>query len=82
MIKGDIMSEQTNCLRCGSTNLKPADFKSTGRIYSRPKDAKLITILTGGVSIDAILCFDCGHVELVMDANKAKSITKASCAQA
>jgi ribosomal protein S27E len=67
------------CLRCGSTNLTPANFESTGKIYSRPKDAKLVTILTTGVLVDAILCLDCGHIDLVVNADKARAISKASC---
>lgn len=72
------MNEEKQCLRCGGTNLQPSDLQSTGKIYSRPKDAKLVTVLTTGVPVSAILCFDCGHVELVVDADKAKSIAKAS----
>jgi hypothetical protein len=70
------ISEETKCLRCGGTNLKPAHFESTGKIYSRPKNAKLITLLTTGVLVNAILCVDCGHVELVVDTDKVKAISK------
>lgn len=77
-MKGHIMNEEKQCLRCGGTNLQPSDLQSTGKIYSRPKDAKLVTVLTTGVPVSATICFDCGHVELVVDADKAKSIAKAS----
>lgn len=72
------MSEERKCLRCGGTNLEAGEFQSTGKIYSRPKNAKLVAILTTGVPIDTIMCYDCGHVELIVDAEKAKSLTKAS----
>ncbi len=79
-MKGNIaISEEIKCLRCGSTNLKPANFESTGKIYSRPKDARLATVLTTGIIVDAILCLDCGHVDLVVNADKAKAISKAPC---
>ena len=79
-MKSDIIiSEGMKCLRCGSTNLTPANFESTGKVYSRPKDAKLVTVLTTGILINAVLCLDCGHVELVVDAEKARAISKASC---
>ncbi len=70
------MSEERTCLRCGSTNLEDGEFQSTGKIYSRPKKAKLLTLLTTGVPVDTIICLDCGHVELIVDAEKAKSLTK------
>ena len=72
------MSEERRCMRCGGTNLEAGEFQSTGKIYSRPKHARLVTLLTTGVPVDTIICLDCGHVELIVDAEKAKSITKAS----
>ncbi|HUS73411.1 MAG TPA: hypothetical protein VMY06_10130 [Sedimentisphaerales bacterium] len=65
-------------MKCGGTNLEAGEFQSTGKIYSRPKHARLVTLLTTGVPVDTIICLDCGHVELVVDAEKAKSITKKS----
>ncbi len=72
------MSEEKTCLRCGGSNLEAGEFQSTGKIYSRPKHARLVTLLTTGVPVDTIICLDCGHVELIVDAEKAKSITKVS----
>ncbi len=70
------MNEEKKCLRCGGTNLQPSDLQSTGKIYSRPKDAKLVTVLTTGVPVSALICLNCGHVELVVDAERVRSITK------
>jgi len=75
-MKGCFMNEEKKCLRCGGTNLQPGELQSTGKVYSRPKDAKLVTVLTTGAPISSIVCLDCGHVELVVDTEKAKSITK------
>lgn len=72
------MSEGRTCLRCGGSNLEDGEFQSTGKIYARPKNSKLVAVLTTGVPIDTIMCYDCGHVELVVDANKAKAIARAS----
>lgn len=72
------MSEEKTCLRCGGSNLEAGEFQSTGKIYSRPKNAKLVTVLTTGVPVDTLICYDCGHVDLVVDAKKAKSIARAS----
>ena len=70
------MSEERTCLKCGGSDLEDGEFQSTGKIYSRPKNAKLLTVLTTGVPVDTIICYDCGHVELVVDTEKAKSIAK------
>ena len=70
------MSEEKKCLRCGGTNLENGEFQSTGKIYTRPKNAKLAALLTTGVPVDTIMCYDCGHVELVADTKKAKSLVR------
>lgn len=70
------MNEEKKCLRCGGANLQPSDLQSTGKIYSRPKDAKLVTVLTTGVPVSALICLNCGHVELVVDTERVRSITK------
>ena len=75
-MKGRIMHTEMKCLRCGGTNVKPSDLQSTGRIYSRPKQAKFTTIFTTGAPVSALTCLDCGHVELLVDAKKAKSLVK------
>jgi len=72
------MDIEMKCLRCGGKNIKPSDVQSTGRIYSRPKGAKMLTILTTGAPVSALTCLDCGHVELFVDAKKARAITKSA----
>ena len=69
------MSEQKNCLRCGGMNLENSCIQSTGKFYLRPNSASLVGLLRTGTAIDALTCFDCGHVELVVDVNKAKSFS-------
>ena len=75
---GVIMSDQKKCLRCGGTNVVPSELQSTGKMYARPKHAKLSTILTTGVLIRGDVCIDCGHLELTVDAAQIKSALKAS----
>lgn len=72
------MGEERKCLRCGGSNLVSSELQSTGKLYARPKRAKLMTIFTSGVVLSGDVCFDCGHVELVADAAKIKSAMKAS----
>lgn len=70
------MSEKAQCLRCGGTNLDDGEFQSTGKIYTRPKSSKAVTMFTTGAPVDTIMCYDCGHVELVVDPQRAKSLRK------
>ena len=73
------MGKDKKCLRCGSKNLTPANFESTGKIYSRPKDAKLVSVFTTGVMVDALICLDCGHIDLAVNADKARAMRKPVC---
>jgi len=77
-MKGQIMSIEMKCLRCGGTNVQPSDLQSTGKIYARPKQAKFVTVLTTGAPVSALTCLDCGHVELLVDAKKAKAMLKSA----
>ncbi len=72
------MSEEKTCLRCGGANLKSGAFQSTGKVYFRPDDFKPRALFTTGVRIDAVACFECGHLELVVNADKASSLSKVS----
>jgi len=72
------MSDKKKCLRCGSTDIENGQLQSTGKLYFRPRGANLASILTSGLPIDAEACFNCGHLELLIDAAKAKSLTKSS----
>ena len=80
-MKGCIMNEDMNeekkCLRCGGTNVKPGALQSTGKIYARPNNAKLETVFKTGVLVNVNICFECGHVEMVVLPEKLKLITKA-----
>lgn len=79
------MNEEKKCLRCGGTNLTAGDFQSTGKIYSRPKHAKMSSLLITGVLVNSIICLDCGYLELNVDPKKVKLISKTTpdfCSQA
>ena len=76
-IMNEDMNEENKCLRCGSTNVKPGALQSTGKIYARPNNAKLETVFKTGVLVNVNICFDCGHVEMVVVTDKLKLITKA-----
>lgn len=70
------MDNEMKCLRCGGKNVYPSELQSTGKIYSRPKQAKLMTVFTTGTQVSGITCLDCGHVEMVVDTKKAKALLR------
>jgi len=75
-MKGQIMPIEMKCLRCGGKNVKPSDLQSTGRIYARPKQANLMAVIKTGARVSALICLDCGHVEMLVDVKKVKSLLK------
>jgi len=72
------MSEEKKCLRCGGSNCEPGTIQSSGRVSFHARNAKFMTTKTGAIPVNANICVDCGCVELVGDADKAKSLIKAS----
>jgi predicted nucleic-acid-binding Zn-ribbon protein len=72
------MSNEKKCTKCGGTDLTSGEFQSTGKIYFRPKGAKLASILTSGLPVEAEACLNCGHLELVVDPVKANALIKKS----
>jgi predicted nucleic-acid-binding Zn-ribbon protein len=77
-MKGQIMHIEMKCLRCGGTNVKPSHLQSTGKLYSRPKNSSFLAYLLTGTPISALTCFDCGHVELIVDTKKIKAMLKSA----
>ena len=75
-MKGKKMNNETKCLRCGGKNVMPSHVQSTGRIYTRPKEANFLGILKTGTHVNALTCLDCGHVELFVDVKKTKAMLK------
>jgi predicted nucleic-acid-binding Zn-ribbon protein len=71
------MNIEMKCIRCGGRNVRPSEVQSTGKIYSRPRQAKLMAVLTAGALVSGLTCLDCGHVELLVDADKARSMVRA-----
>jgi hypothetical protein len=50
---------------------------SAVRLSFRPQDAKFMTLETGDVMTKAIMCRDCGFIEIVGDANKLRRLISA-----
>ena len=68
------MNDEMKCLRCGGSNLTPSDIQSTGKVYSRPKDASLGLFLATGYPVNGLMCSYCGHLELVVEVKKASPV--------
>jgi len=73
------MNMEKKCLRCGSENLTPANFESSSKIDSRSESARLVSVLTTGVIVNATLCLDCGHIDMAVNPSKVKALSKVSC---
>ena len=50
---------------------------SAVRLVFRPRDSRFLTLETGEVMTKALMCRDCGVIEIVGDANKLKRLTGA-----
>ena len=74
-LNSDFEDHFRHCLRCDGMNLEKSCIQSTGKFYLRPNSATLVGLLRTGTAIEALTCFDCGHVELLVDVNKAKAFS-------
>ncbi len=45
------------------------------RLSFRPQDAKFMTLSTGDVMTKALMCRDCGLIEITGDVNKLRRLT-------
>ncbi len=63
------------CTRCGSEMYGSGALYSAVRLSFRPQDSKFMTLQTGDVMTKAIMCRDCGLIEIVGDVNKLRRLT-------
>ncbi len=68
------MSNSKTCLRCGGTRLEPGVLNSTGRIHFQPENAKVFSLKSSDVKLQANICLDCGTLDLVADFQKAEAL--------
>ena len=62
-----------NCGRCGGEQVATGALYSAVRVSFRPQDSKFLTLQTGDVMTKAVMCRDCGVVEIVGDVTKLGS---------
>ena len=63
-----------NCSRCGSEQLTTGALQSAVRLSFRPNDSKFLTLQTGDVMTKAVMCRDCGAIEIVGDVTKLRRL--------
>ncbi|HVD92850.1 MAG TPA: hypothetical protein VNC21_11230 [Vicinamibacterales bacterium] len=63
------------CSRCGGAMTDPGALYSAVRLSFRPQESKFMTLETGDVMTKAIMCRECGLIEIVGDVNKLRRLT-------
>jgi hypothetical protein len=63
------------CGRCGGEMSAVGALYSAVRVSFRPQDSRFMTLETGDVMTKAVMCRDCGLVEIVGDVNKLRRLT-------
>jgi hypothetical protein len=67
-----IMSTPNKCLHCGSENLEPGSIGGFGILF-RPDRMPFLT-LSKGAGLGAVVCQECGAIQLWADPEKIKSL--------
>jgi hypothetical protein len=65
------------CGRCGGEMSAVGALYSAVRLSFRPQDSKFMTLETGDIMTKAVMCRDCGLIEIVGDVNKLRRLTGA-----
>ena len=63
-----------SCGRCGGVLVAGGALYSPVRMSFRPSDSKFLTLQTGDVMTKAMMCRDCGVIEIVGDVTKLKRL--------
>ena len=63
------------CVRCGSEMVAAGALYGPRRMSFRPEGTKFLTLETGDVMTKAIMCRECGAIELMGDVGKLQRLT-------
>lgn len=69
------MDPMRMCGRCGGEMSAAGSLHSAVRVSFRPQDSKFMTLETGDIMTKAVMCSDCGLIEIVGDVNKLRRLT-------
>jgi hypothetical protein len=70
------MTATKTCLRCQGPRLEPGRVQSTGLLYFRPANPRIMTYHTADIPILAYMCLDCGAIEFGGETKKARTLSK------
>ncbi len=62
------------CARCGGDSFSAGAMISAVRTSFRPQESKFLTLETGDVMTKAMMCRECGVIEIVGDVNKFRRL--------
>ena len=65
----------SKCLRCGSDHIADGALYGPSRMALRPDGARFLTLEMGHVMTKAIMCRECGFVEITGDVQKLRRLT-------
>ena len=63
------------CTRCGAEMTGAGALYAAVRLSFRPQESKFMTLQTGDVMTKAVMCRECGVIEIVGDVNKLRRLT-------
>jgi hypothetical protein len=63
------------CGRCGGEMTGSGALYSAVRLSFRPSETKFMTLQTGDVMTKAVMCRDCGLIEIIGDVDKLRHLT-------
>jgi ribosomal protein S27AE len=66
--------DMASCGRCGGVLVAGGALYSPVRMSFRPSDSKFLTLQTGDVMTKAMMCRDCGVIEIIGDVTKLKRL--------
>lgn len=70
------MTVNKTCLRCGYSSLEPGRVQSTGLLYFRPTNPRIMTVRTADIPLQANMCLSCGTIDFRGEVNKARKLSK------
>jgi len=70
------MTANKTCLRCGSSGIEPGRVQSTGRLYFRPANPRIMTARTADIPLQASMCLSCGTIDFRGEVDKARKLSK------
>lgn len=62
------------CLRCGHETVIAGAIYGPMRTAFRPQGSKFLTLETGDIQTKAVMCRNCGHIEIIGDVMKLRRL--------